>query len=403
MRVLMVITTLQPEVGGPSTSAVNCAVAQQMGGAAVTVASTFGDRSPALDWPELALAGVRHREFRRPAAFGERGLRWGLSAPFALWILRYARRFDVIHVHYVWSLGTIVSVLAGALWRRPVVMTPHESLTTFGLDNSRSGLRRRQKLILRRLLLAGVDRVVTSSSLEFRDSDLSPDQACVIPYPVPLEDVATTDPGGPSAERRVGYLGRLHPKKRVGDLIAAFARLAPGATLLVGGDQPPDAFAELRARVVREGLGDRVKMLGFVAPGDRPAFFASIDVLAMPSSYECFGMVAAEALCAGVPVVVSERTGMADLVRRRDVGVVVPVGDTDALRAALELIISNPERLSQLRLQAREAASDELSLTSYASAIAKVYADVTDGVRRQGPKRPMGPIGGARSKADTPA
>lgn len=122
---------------------------------------------------------------------------------FALWILRHAGRYDVIHVHYLWSLGRVVGIVAAAAWRRPVVMAPHESLTSFGIEHSHSGQRRLQKLLVRRLLLAGVDRVVTASALEQRDSDLNNRQGRVIQHPVPHHAAPPVEtPRGASGGRR---------------------------------------------------------------------------------------------------------------------------------------------------------------------------------------------------------
>ena len=194
LRVLRVITTLEPEVGGPSYSAVNAAAAEQMADVCTTIASTIDAHGPRYTPPSLTLTGVEHRMFCRPRVPGEIGKRWGISGRFAVWILRHARLYDVVHVHYVWSLGTVTGILAGALWRRPVVMTPHESLTTYGIEHSRSVRRRVQKLLLRHLLLAGVDRVIMASALEQRDSGVDGRQGRVIAHPVPRFE-------GPAMER----------------------------------------------------------------------------------------------------------------------------------------------------------------------------------------------------------
>lgn len=377
LRVLRVITTLEPEVGGPSTSAVNGAVAEQGANIATTIVSTTSSGRPCETPPSLVRAGIAHRCFQRPRILGDLGKRWGLSARFGLWILRHTRRFDVVHVHYVWALGTVVAILAAALWRRPVVMTPHESLTSFGIGHSRSNQRRREKLLARRLLLAGVDRVITASALEQRDSGLSSELGRVIQHPVPHAATTTSEVREGARGRRIGFLGRLHPKKRLGDLLDAFSALDGDATLVIGGNQPAAAFAKLRDRVAADIRARDVELLGFVTDSGRDAFLASIDVLVMPSTYECFGMVAAEALSAGVPVIVTEPTGIAEVVRKHAAGLVIPVGDPSAIRVAIERILANPAQLTVMRGNARRAARTQLSFAAYADAIRAVYDEVT--------------------------
>lgn len=375
--VLRIITTLEPEVGGPSYSAVNAAVAEQRAGVSTTIASTINARQPCYTPKALTSAGVRHTAFRRPRMLGGLGKRWGISVRYAIWIWRHAGRYDIVHVHYVWSLGTVMGVLAGKARDRPVVMTPHESLTSFDISRSRSPLRRIQKLVVRRVLLAGVDRVVTASRLERQDSDLDERQGSVIPHPVPHSD--TTPAGGGDSglgDYRIGFLGRLHPKKRIGDLIEALNDLPPRATLVVGGNQPRDEFSKLRRTLDTAGLDHRVRLLGFIPPDDREAFFASIDVLVMPSIYECFGMVAAEALSAGVPVIVTERTGIAEVVRQYNAGVIVPVRDPLAIAAAIHGILGSADGFAEMRENARLAAGSRLSFDAYAGAIRSVYDEI---------------------------
>ena len=321
---------------------------------------------------------MRHLVFKRPRHPRGLGDRWGLSLRFGLWVFAHVRRFDVVHVHYVWSLGSVLGVLAGVVWRRPVVMTPHESLTTFGIDHSRSRARRLQKLLVRRFLLAGVTRVIVASELEAADSRLSERRCRVIAHPVSAGDAtAPRSPRARTSAVTVGFLGRLHQKKRVGDVVDAVAGMDDGTRLIIAGDRPNPEFADLRGRIATEGLTHRVVLLGFVSPTERAAFLASIDVLAMPSEYECFGMAAAEALAAGVPVIVSDRTGIAGIVREHDAGRVVGVGVPADIRLAVREIVADDMTHSRFRENARMAAQNRLAPCAYAKAIREVYDQVT--------------------------
>ena len=147
--------------------------------------------------------------------------------------------------------------------------------------------------------------VIFSSSLERRDSRRRSSSDTIILHPVEnLPAPTSIRPIG----KRLGYLGRLHRKKNLEALLAGLAQV-PGASLRVAGDGDPNYERALRTRAQTLGVASRVVWLGFLADKDAiAAFFAEIDVLVMPSHYECFGMVAAESLAAGVPVVVSENT-----------------------------------------------------------------------------------------------
>jgi glycosyltransferase involved in cell wall biosynthesis len=380
VRVLRIITSIDPAVGGPSHSAVNAAIAEQRFGVRTTF--VFGqepdeEARTAPSRRRLAEAGVQVRGFRRiPFARGIAG-RWGLSPGLFLWVLRHAGRHDVIHVHYVWALGTLAGVLGGRLHGTPVVMTAHESLTRFDIDGSRSSLRRRQKLRLRHWLLRGVDVVVAASGLELRDSLEPGERGVVIPHPVVDEtasDGRETTPaaaGGP-----IAFLGRLVDKKNVDVLLDALARLPGAARLVVAGTGPDDQRARLEAIAARLGLGDRVEWRGFVGHAGRAELLESCTVVAMPSAYECFGMVAAEAMAAGRPVVVTTNTGVAEIVREHEAGAVVEVGDAGALATAIGRLLDDGASAERAGRHALEAADRHFSFAAYGRAVAALYDDL---------------------------
>lgn len=121
----------------------------------------------------------------------------------------------------------------------------------------------------------------------------------------PALDVGMVAPGPravPADQPVVGFLGGLDPRKGYQELIPAVAAV-PGARLVMAG--PGSAgFSD-------ERLGERLTALGWV--DDLASFWADIDVLAMPSRFEPFGMAATEAAMRGVPVLLTPQVGCADL------------------------------------------------------------------------------------------
>jgi glycosyltransferase involved in cell wall biosynthesis len=173
---------------------------------------------------------------------------------------------------------------------------------------------------------------------------------------------------------RVGFLGRFHPKKNLALLIRA---LPDSAFLRVAGDGPEIDRARLRRIADEVGAAERVEWLGFVGAADRADFFDSIDLLAMPSSYESFGLAAAEALAAGVPVLVTPRVGVASLVAEHACGYVVDPVVEDVHRVLLAA-----GDLTELSARALRAARD-LDPRTYAAELVRVYAHLA-GSQRNG-------------------
>ncbi len=331
--VLQMIAGLDPTLGGPSVTAIQTSLALRERGLANEFAFVSDVPNPGV-LQNIALlreAEIAVRGFPMGWSPGRAGPRWGFSLSFAWWLVRNTRRFDILHMHGAWSFPTLFGLLCARLSRRVAVLSTHESLTDF--DRAKSSWRGRLvKRALRRFYLSAFGIVVVSSELELRDSgDPVARRSVVIPHAVPRlapADRAVARAPGPIV---VGFLGRLHPKKNLDVLIESVARL-DDVRLRVGGDGPE---RERLLRYARDmGVDGRITWVGFVEAGEKPAFLHSIDVLAMPSAYECFGVSAVEALGAGVPVIVSPNVGVADFVRRHRCGLVVDP-DVESVTSAL--------------------------------------------------------------------
>lgn len=140
------------------------------------------------------------------------------------------------------------------------------------------------------------------------------------------------------------FLGRMEIAQKGLDLLLdAYGRIAPdtSADLVVAGEGPDRAAVETLA--ARRGLGDRIRWLGRVDGRARTDALAGAAVLCMPSRYETFGMVAAEALACGTPVVAFDLPCLREVVAG-DGGVLVPPYDVDAFAGAVLELLSDPER-----------------------------------------------------------
>jgi len=259
---------------------------------------------------------------------------------------------------------------------KPVVVTAHESLTAFDIDTSRSAARRRQKLFLRSLYLRYATLFVLTSELEASDSLPLSARRRTVYYPV-LDregEVPALRPRGEGRELRVGFLARIDPKKNLDLLIDSMAQLPDHVRLVIGGDGPADLVHSLRRRADGLGVSGRVQWLGFVEPGDRARFLENLDLLAMPSAFESFGLSAAEAMLHGVPVLVSQRTGIAEVIRRHGGGRVAEAG-VSAVATAIGELDAERGALSRMGARGQAAVKEELDYARIGQALRDAYTD----------------------------
>jgi glycosyltransferase involved in cell wall biosynthesis len=142
---------------------------------------------------------------------------------------------------------------------------------------------------------------------------------------------------------KVGFLGQFVKRKRVGDLINAVGMLHREGCcvrLRVIGEGP--LRQEYSAQAAAGGIGEVTSIEGPIAPDRVAEIMSGLDVLVLPSTFDGWGLTVNEALHAGVPVVVSDGCGVAEILQARPSwGEIVPVGDVAALAAALKRIHSD--------------------------------------------------------------
>lgn len=384
MRVLRLAGGLDPASGGPTVTTVNSTIAARRAGAETTFAFVSDPLYPAVATAakeRLAAAGIPIVE--RPFVPGWRRVtrRWGISPSLSCWALRAARDYDIVHCHGGWQLNAITALLTRCRGPR-IVLTPHESLTDFDIEQTPTSALRVVKRALRPALLRGFDAVVVASALEARDT--VPANVKIRARPIVVPHAVYDDRMSPPPRQArplnpgrlvAGFIGRFAAKKNLEVAIRAIAAAPDAVWLIVAGDGPPDYAMALRTLARDCGVGQRVEWLGFVGGEAKEAFFERIDVLLMPSDYECFGMAAAEALVRGIPVLLTASTGVAAVVEKYACGEIHPA-DPVAIGEALTRYAHTAPQLAQLGARAAHAAESEFSFSAHGAALRAVYESI---------------------------
>jgi glycosyltransferase involved in cell wall biosynthesis len=290
-----------------------------------------------------------------PASFRHFGIAYGagiagnlrrrpwLALALPLMLVSFARAAraaaqdaDLVHAH--WLPAGAVALAA----RLPVVLTVHGT----DLELARHA-RPLARAILRRMRIV----LAVSTALADEARRLGARDVRVVPNGVELpEDV------GPEAEPpEILFAGRLSREKGILELVEA----ARGHELVVAGDGP------LRAKVPQAR--------GWLPHEELERLYDRAAVVACPSHREGFGVVCAEAMAHGRAVVASDVGGLRDLVVDGETGLLVPPGDSGALRAALERLLADGELRRRLGAAARERARDYCSWDRVTDATLAAY------------------------------
>ena len=286
-------------------------------------------------------------------------------------VFRWVREgdFDVLHVHEpaAPSLGLLACWAADG----PVVATMHGA-------TERSRVLHVAEPILRSALEKINGRIAVSEAARTTLVEHLGGDAVLIPNGVNVRRFATGEPldGWPGGGGAIGFLGRIdEPRKGLALLLRAFERLGrerPGLRLLIAG--PGDA-GEMLARVPGD-LRDRVVALGQVSEAVKVSVYHSVDVFCAPNTGgESFGVVLAEAMAAGAPIVASDLDAFRQVLRGGRAGELFANGDPDDLAGAIGRVLGDPLRRAELSRAAAEAVRD-YDWSVVARDVLKVYEAV---------------------------
>lgn len=263
---------------------------------------------------------------------------------------RAARGADLVHAHWLPSGAVALAC------RRPFVV----QVWGTDLELARHAPKLACAVLCRaRIVLCASNALAEAARL------LGARDVRVIPQGVDVPEEVAAEAQPPE----VLFAGRLSEEKGILELVEA----ARGMRLVVAGDGP------LRGRVPGAS--------GFVPHGELLRLYERAAVVACPSHREGFGVVCAEAMAHGRPVVASAVGGLLDLVIHEKTGLLVPPGDVGALRASLERLLADAELRHRLGAAARERARQEFSWQRFVQLTVAAYESAATRPARRPPPR----------------
>ena len=297
---------------------------------------------------------------------------------------------DVIHAHSYGCFNTLSPPIVGKIRGIRTVFTPH-----FHPDYSDWGGKKR--MLLRRIYdgtlgcfsVNHVDDIVVLTKFEesllresgilrpgtrvhLVDSGVDLERFSQHPNPEAFRehfDIADN-------EKLILYVGRLAQKKGLEDLIEAapfvLERFPEAKFVIVGEDM--DLGEWMRMEIDRRGLSGNFLLTGFLNEADMlVSAYHSCHLLVLPSEYEAFGLVLAEAMACGKPCVATDVGGIPDVVLDGKTGMLVPPRNPNALAHALCRMLSDPETARKMGILGRESVEERFSWSKVAENMLRIY------------------------------
>ena len=188
--------------------------------------------------------------------------------------------------------------------------------------------------------------------------------------------------GAPTGAHMIFACRQLFPRKGIRFLVQAASRLRPrypDMRLVIAGDGFERAELESLAKSV--GVADVTAFVGWVPNKELPPYYRACAVSVIPSLEEGFGIPAAEAMGCEAPVVASDAGGLPEVVADGVTGFVVPKGDVDALTAAIDRLLADPELRQRMGKAGRARVSERFDWDRSAAQFESLYRTVRAGAR----------------------
>ena len=293
---------------------------------------------------------------------------------------------DVVHTHlfYADTFGRVAARLAGI---RAVVSTEHSTEGWALSARRRAAMRWTTRLCQRLVAVSEAVRQSTAARLRLPAADIAviPNGIDATPF-AQARPLPRTDLGLGAGDFVIGCVGRMVASKGYDTLLRAVARLdgplagkgeegkkgavaATAVHVLMIGDGPERRA--LRELAMRLGLEARVRWLGFRT--DVPRLLKTLDVFALPSTYEGHSIALLEAMAAGCACLVSDIPESVETVG--EAAVRVPPRDEGALAAALQELQQDPARRARLGAAAQRAVQ-RFSIAAAAQSYVSVYEEI---------------------------
>lgn len=251
------------------------------------------------------------------------------------------------------AYGAMPADMLARLDRRIFALVHHPLHLEAGLGEARKS----ELFKLEKAALAHARHVIVTSRLTGRI--LTQD------FDVPAEKITVAEPGTDPAPRASGTgspmhllaVGAVSQRKGYDILIDALAPLTSldwRLTVVGATDRAPETVAALKSKIVEHGLADRVTLAGKVVPGTLERLYDTTDIFVMPSLFEGYGMVLAEAMARGIAIVCTTGGAAAETVPD-GAALKVPPGDAAALGTAIKSAMTNKKLRKQLQTASWDA------------------------------------------------
>ena len=360
MKVLHVIPSLSRSAGGPSRSVQGLVAGLSASGVETWLLSLNHGERPWVD-------GVNHFVNGKP--FED--------------VLSMIKP-DIVHIHGIWNPELHRCAFICRRWGIKYIIAPRDMLEPWSLQ---------QKWLKKRIArflyqdsdlkhAAALHATAESEEAQFRKLGFK-NKVIVSPNGVNVPSSPIPHPLSPSSDMRLLFVSRMHPKKGVAELVEALNiinRSQPSLSeslrgelvYTISGDLEREYEAKVKDMVATYGLSDKFIFTGALNDDEKWNAYGRADLFVLPTYSENFGIVVAEALWTGVPVITTKGTPWKDL-EDYNCGMWIDIGVEPLIVALKDMLSQSIETLRQMGSNGRKLVEEKYTWPAVVKAMVDGY------------------------------
>lgn len=306
-------------------------------------------------------------------------------------LFQTAKNFDVIHIHSWWNTVAIFSVLIGILKGVKIIVAPRGMLGEYTLQSQKKSLKSIFHNYMGKKILQKTYLHLTAQIEREEVSYIKDNRVFVLPNLLSLPNNQQNNQKAlhqPINQVnfdtfKLVFISRIHHKKGIELLIEAmvqFQNRNPKITLqldLIGNSESIDYENSLKKCISQNKLEDKINWIGWLDGNQKFEFLEKSDLFVLPSFNENFANVVIECLSTGTPVLVSDKVGLADYVKEKDLGWVCRTNNVESLLQTLQLAIDDKIKREKIRQNAPQIIQNDFSSQQLAQKYIEVYQQIS--------------------------
>jgi glycosyltransferase involved in cell wall biosynthesis len=387
IKTLEVIPSVSPGFGGPSEVVINLTREIRALGVNAEIATTNDDMPGIIDVP----LGQRIEYREVPIYFFSRSSlrlkQFLFSADITWWLLKNIKDYDIVTAHILFSYAPDLTAILARFHQIPYGVRTIGMLTEWSLSQGRLKKEIYSTLIERPNLNHATYIHCTSEEEARNVSAFGTKTPKVV---IPLGVNPPTYISGAQEKLRqqhsvaadvpiILFMSRIHPKKRLELLVQVLSELHSQHQpfhLLIAGSGDTDYVESIRKMIAQQQLQSKITFTGFVVGKDKDLLLQGSDLFVLPTYSENFGIVLAEAMVVGLPIVTTPGVHISIDIAQAQAGIIVD--DAIQLQTAISQLLQSPQLRQELGENGKRLALQKYSWPGIAQKFADLYSIVLD-------------------------